>query len=410
MLSKDKILGIRRNVFFLGLVSFFNDLSAEMVQAVMPIFLTTALGASPAFVGFLEGAADALASILKLFSGWLSDKIKKRKLLAIVGYSLSVSARLFFSFVSSFWQLFSFRIVDRIGKGIRDAPRDALIAESVDKKELGRSFGFHRSADTLGATLGPLFALLVLPILDNNYRQFFIIAFFVGLGAILSFYFVKDNFNQSAFQIEKPKLNWNLFRTHKKFIFIVLSIFIFGLGGLPITLVMLKGPEVGIKNTSVPLLYFVYSLTFVLIALPLGKLADKIGEKWIIAGGFLLAAVAYFGLKYSITPFWVVLFFVVLGIYAAATDGLQRMLAAKLLDNHLLATGQGFLNMAVGFSSLGAGILGGILWANFGSNIALLYAGMMSLFGFALFLFIVFRPLIKSESQEEAPQVEISKN
>lgn len=395
MSLKEKILGVKRNIFFLGLVSFFNDLSAEMVQSITPVFLTTVLGASAASVGFLEGTADALASLLKLFSGWLSDKIKKRKFLAVIGYSLSVSSRLFFAFVSSFWHFLSFRIVDRIGKGLRDAPRDALIAESVDREELGRSFGFHRSADTLGATLGPLLALLIMLVVDNNYRYFFVIAFLIGLGAIFSFTFVKDNPNSFSLNTEKPKLNWNLFKTYKKFIFVVLSIFVFGLGGLPIALVMLKGIEVGIRNGAVPLLYFVYSLTFVLTAIPLGKLADRIGEKWIIAGGFSLAAISYFGLKYSTTPFWVIFFFIILGAYAAATDGLQRMLAAKSLDRKLLATGQGFLNMAVGFSSLGAGVIGGLLWTNFGSGAALFYAGIMSLVGLGLFLFIATDLFIK---------------
>lgn len=397
MLLKDKILGVKRNIFFLGLVSFFNDFSAEMVQSIMPVFLTTVLGAPAIFVGLFEGISDALASVLKLFSGWLSDKIKKRKLLAVLGYFISVSTRLFFAFASNFWQIFSFRIADRVGKGLRDAPRDALIAESVDRKELGRSFGFHRSADTLGATIGPLFALLILPVLNNNYRYFFIVSFLIGLGAIFSFSFIKDNPNDNL-NLQKPELNWSLFKTYKKFIFLVFSIFIFGLGGLPIALAMLKGLEVGIKNELVPLLYFVYSLTFVLTAIPLGNLADKIGEKWIIAGGFFLAAIAYFGLKYSTTPFWVIIFFVILGVYVAATDGLQRMLAAKSLDGQLLATGQGFLNMAVGFSSLGAGIIGGLLWTNFGSSAAFFYAGTMSLIGLMLFLFIAFGlPQTKSQ-------------
>lgn len=410
--KREKIFGVRRNIFFLGLVSFFNDFSAEAVQSVMPIFLTTVLGASAAFVGILEGMADALASVLKLFSGWLSDKMKRRKFPAVLGYTLSVGVRPLLAFVSTYWQVFNLRIIDRIGKGFRDAPRDALIAESADRRELGRSFGFHRSADTLGATLGPLFAFLILPILGNNYRQFFLIAFVIGLGAIFSFVFVRDRGGDvsdlpptgnmlNPTDVKKPKFNFRIFKTHKKFILIVFSIFIFGLGGLPIILVLLRGAEIGLKGGELPLLYFIYSLTFVLTAIPLGRLADKIGEKWVIAGGFLAAALAYFGLKNAVNLPEVVFFFIILGFYSAATDGLQRMLAAKYADGDLLATGQGFLNMAVGLSSLGAGVVGGLLWTKFGSGTALAYAGVLSLIGLILFLFITMRH--HSANTEEIP-------
>ena len=159
---KEKILGVRRNIFFLGLVSFFNDFSAEMVQSVMPVFLTVFLGAPAFFVGLIEGTADALASIFRLISGWMSDKVGQRKRPAILGYSLSTLTRLFLILVTNFWQVFTLRIIDRIGKGFRDSPRDALIAESVPKEELGLSYGFHRAMDTLGATVGPLLGFLII--------------------------------------------------------------------------------------------------------------------------------------------------------------------------------------------------------------------------------------------------------
>ncbi|MBU6500709.1 MAG: MFS transporter [Patescibacteria group bacterium] len=387
-MEDKKILGVNRNIFFLGLVSLFNDFSAEMVQSVMPIFLTVVLGAPAEFVGFLEGFADAIASILKLFSGWFSDKIGKRKLPAVMGYALSVGVRPLLSLVGNFWQVFELRVVDRIGKGFRDAPRDALIAESVPKNELGKSFGFHRSLDTLGATLGPLVALIILPLINNNYRHLFLIAFFIGLGAIFSFVFVKEKRPVILLSnpVAKPKLNFALLKSNKRFALVVLSIFIFGLGTLPILLAILRAKEVGLGVSGVPLAYFIYNLTFVLVAIPLGRLADKIGERTVIASGFFLAATAYFGLAGAASVLVVVASFVVLGIYSAATDGLMRALAAKHLTDNILATGQGFLNMAVGFSSLVAGIIGGVLWTNIGSSAAFLYAGTFSIIGLILFL------------------------
>lgn len=388
MEHEQKIAGVNRNVFFLGLVSFFNDFSAEMVQSVMPVFLTSVLGAPAFVVAVIEGVADALSSILKLISGWLSDKIRKRKALAIVGYMISVATRPFLAAVANFYQVFGLRVIDRIGKGFRDAPRDALISESVERSELGHSFGFHRSMDTLGATVGPLTAFLVLPFLHSDYRELFMIAFVVGLGAIFSFAFVRETPHASwrrNGEERKPKLNWQLFKTYRKFTLVVLSLFVFGLGTLPISLVLLKEKEIGVV-ADIPLMYFVFSLSFVIAAVPLGKLADKIGERFVIAGGFLLAALAYFGLSNADNLLATFYFFVILGVYMAATDGLQRVLAVKALPHELLATGQGFLNMAIGFSSLGASIVGGLLWTLAGSAAALSYAGIFSIIGLLLFL------------------------
>ncbi len=387
---ESKIFGVRKNVFFLGLVSFFNDFSSEMVQSVMPVFLTVTLGAPVFFVGLIEGVADALSSIFKLISGWMSDKIGKRKKPAVLGYSLSVFTRLFLVIVTNFWQVFTLRIIDRIGKGFRDSPRDALIFESVPREELGISFGFHRAMDTLGATFGPLLGFLLIFYFKDGYRILFSVAFFLGLFAIASFVFVKDPHDQKigvGASKKTLKLNWAIFKEHKKFIFIVISLFVLGLGALPIGLVLLKAKEVG-SIGQVPLMYFVYSLTFVIAAVPLGRLADKIGEKLVIAGGFLLATLSYIGLAMTTHLLTLILFFVVLGIYSAATDGMQRMLAAKSLHGELVATGQGFLNMALGFSSLGAGIIGGLLWTFVNSQAAFFYAAILSIIGLILFVVI----------------------
>ena len=385
---KEKVFGVQKNIFFLGLVSFFNDFSSEMVQSVMPVFLTVTLGAPAFFVGFIEGVADALSSVFKLISGWMSDKIGKRKKPAVLGYSLSVFTRLFLTVVTNFWQVFTLRIIDRVGKGFREAPRDALIVESSPKEELGKSFNFHRMMDTLGATLGPLLAFLIIFYLKDGYRVLFLVAFFLGLFAIASFVFVKDKKVEILEkQAKKIKLDWKIFKDHRKFIFVVASLFVLGLGALPIGLVLLKAKEVG-SIGQVPLMYFVYSLTFVVVAVPLGKLADKIGEKLVIAGGFLLAALSYLGLAMTTHIFALVIFFMVLGIYSAATDGMQRVLAAKALQGELVATGQGFLNMALGFSSLGAGIIGGFLWTWHSSQSALFYAAGASVIGLILFLVV----------------------
>jgi MFS family permease len=384
-IKPKRIAGVERNVFFLGLISLFNDFSAEMVQAVMPVFLTTVLGAPAFFVGLIEGVADTLSSVLKVISGWVSDKTKKRKLMAVSGYALSVGLRSFLAAVTTFPQVFALRIGDRLGKGLRDSPRDALIAESVDKSELGKSYGFHRAMDTLGATLGPLAAFILLPSL--GYSNLFIFAFFLGLFALASFVFVKDR-EKHREEKPRPKLNWQLFKNNRRFAGIVAAIFVFGLGTLPIGLTLLKAKEVGPTITEVPLMYFIYGLAFVIFSIPLGRLADKIGTRFVIAMGFTLAALVYFAMANDTSVIGLAVLFVVLGIYSAATDGMERTLAAKLLPPEILATGQGFLNMAIGFSSLGAGIIGGLLWTTINSGAAFTYAGILSAAGLALFLYM----------------------
>ncbi len=393
-----RIFGFNRNVFFLGLVSFFNDFSAEMVQSVMPVFLTVVLGAPAFLVGVLEGSADALASVLKVFSGRLSDKIGRRKLPAVLGYTLSVGTRPFLALTSRFSQVFSLRIIDRVGKGLRDAPRDALISESIEPSEYGKSFGLHRALDTLGATVGPLFAFFLLPFLGGSYHKLFLVAFVIGLGAIASFTFVDDVRRPRGVEPRPvPKLDMRLLKSNKRFAYIVASIFVFGMGTLPIILLLLKGEEAGLPTGSLPLLYFVYSLSFVLAAVPLGKLSDTFGEGRVIAGGFIAAIAVYLGLAGTNDPVLTVLLFALLGVYSAATDGVERAFAAKHLTRDILAEGQGFLNMAVGFSSLVAGVVGGFLWTRFGSTVALDYAGVISLIGLIFFIHVDRNVLAKNE-------------
>ncbi len=383
--SSKRIFGLRPNVFWLGLVSLLNDFSSEMIYSVMPAFLTVVLGAPPVIVGFIEGFADALASVLKIYFGWFSDKIKKRKILAVSGYTLSVSTRWFLALVGNFWQVFILRSIDRIGKGLRDSPRDALLSESVEQKELGKSFGYHRAMDNIGATLGPLAAVLILPLIMNDYRLLFQIGFVIGILAIFAFVFVKDVKKEKPTE-PHPPFTFSLRGYSHSFRVYLAAVFMFGLGFMPIALMLLKSQEVGLNGYAVPLMYFVYNLSFVLFAIPAGKLADKIGEKKVLAFGFLAAILGYLELILFSNVAGVIIGFIILGIYSALTDGVERAFAAKLVPQNKLATGQGFLNAAVGISSLLAGLIGGIIWTQFGSAPALGYGAVMMVIGLLTFI------------------------
>lgn len=378
-------------MFYLGLVSLFNDFSSEMVHSVMPAFLTIALGAPPIFVGFVEGFADALASVLKVYFGWLSDKLRKRKILAIIGYALSTLTRWFLALVANFWQVFILRAIDRVGKGMRDSPRDALLSESVESRELGKSFGYHRAMDAVGATLGPLAAVFLLPFILNDYRLLFKIAFIVGILSILTFVFVKDvRFRRSAEEaaVSHPPFSFSLREYSREFKLYILAVFIFGLGFMPLALMLLKSQEVGLNSFAMPLMYFVYNLSFVSLAIPAGKLADRIGEKRVLAFGFLAAILAYLSFAFSASVASVIAGFIILGLYSAMTDGVERALASRLVPASKLASGQGFLNASVGISSLLAGVIGGGIWTKFGSGPALIYGIAMMAVGLLVFVYL----------------------
>ncbi len=372
-----RIFGFQKNVFWVGVVSLFNDFSSEMVYSVMPAFLTVVMGAPPVFVGFMEGFANALASFLKIYSGWLSDKIQKRTVLAVIGYVISTSTRWFLALVGNVWQVFLLRAIDRGGKGLRDSPRDALIAESVERHELGKSFGYHQAMDTVGAMLGPLFAAILLPAIFNNYRLLFQIAFVVGLISIISFIFIRDVKDKHVRLEPHPPFSLSLKSYSHEFKMYVLVIFIFGLGFMPVGLLLLKTQDAGLNSFFMPLMYFIYSSVFAAVSIPAGRLADRIGDKKVIAMGFLAAIAGYLILAFSSTVFYVILGFIVLGLYAAMTDGVERALVSKLVHDHKLGMGQGFLNSAIGFSSLIAGIVGGVIWTHFGSMPALLYGAVL---------------------------------
>jgi len=378
-----RIFGLVPNVFFLGLVSMFNDFSAEMIIAVMPAFLTVSLGAPAVFVGFLEGFADALASVLKIVSGWLSDRLRKRKIIVLGGYSLSVFIRWPLALVANFWQVFALRIIDRVGKGFRDAPRDALLAESVEKKEIGKSFGYQRAMDTIGAVLGPLFAVLILPLIAYDYRLLFLIAFFIGALAIASLFFVRESriakqkLDFDAKQIAPPKLTFSLKQFDRNFKLFILAVFVFGLGAMPLSLMLLKSQDIGAVGKFVPLMYLVYNISFAIFAIPFGKLSDKIGQRKVMIAGFSSAILSYLILASSSATAGIVLGFVIFGLYSAMTDAVERALASKLSRSELLASGQGFLSAAAGLSSLLAGLIGGVIWTFAGSTAAFIYGAVL---------------------------------
>jgi MFS family permease len=287
--TKEKILGLERNVFFTGLTSFFTDTSTKMIYSVMPMFLMS-IGASKTTISLIEGIAESTASLIKALSGYWSDKIGKNKPFMLIGYGVTALVTPFYALVRAPIQVLFFRFFERIGKGLRAAPRDSLISCSVTQKDAGKNFGFHKAMDNSGAIIGPLSAFLLLYFYPLNYTNIFLIATIPAiLGVITIAIFIKE---AKAIKNEVRKIS--LKRLPKKFYFFLFIIFIFTLGNSADALLLVKTTETGIDKTYIPFVYMIFNMVSVFLAIPVGKLSDKIGREYLIIPGFLIYAITYF--------------------------------------------------------------------------------------------------------------------
>ncbi|OGD30725.1 hypothetical protein A2W60_01295 [Candidatus Azambacteria bacterium RIFCSPHIGHO2_02_46_12] len=400
-----KFFGLSRNVISMGAVSFLNDLSSDMIFPFIPIFLTSVLGASTAFVGLVEGIADATASILKVVAGRLSDKWGVRKPFTVFGYSLSAIMKPLLAFTAAPWQVLFARFMDRVGKGFRDAPRDALISLSCEKKYLGRAFGFHRGADTFGAALGPLLAFFLLPFIDNNLRTLFLLSFIASFFAVLILQlFVRevknggvsqgalpDSTQSTPLQTSSPPLKFSFKPLGAPFIIFLVSSTIFTLGRSSEAFLLLRAKDAGVALALLPIIYFVYNITFALFSTPAGILSDKIGRRNTFMVGMLIFSMTYFlfARLHSVSAIWIL--FAVYGFYSAFTEGIGRAIVADLVEEKLRATAFGIYNAFNGIALLPASLIFGFLWDKFGVATAFNWGAGLALAAFFVFLFLRFR-------------------
>jgi MFS family permease len=367
MLMKDRILGLPSNVFFLGLTSLFNDFSSDMVASVFPAFFISVLKTGAESLGLMEGIADAASNLIKIFSGRWSDNIEKRKVFAVAGYTLSVFTRPLFIFAGGVATVVGLRLTDRIGKGLRDSPRDALISLSAPEEETGRSFGYHRAMDTLGAIAGPLVAYVVLSYNPAAFNSVFIIAFVVGLAAIASLWLVRDI--RQTLTVRRSEARSGFPRKVSGYL---VSIFILSIGTLPLAVLLLKTRDLGIAIASIPLFYAISNISYAVCSWPAGRAADEWGTGKIIAIGSGFLMLGYLVLVVSWSPAVLVIGFLLVGIFSAFTDGVQRSHLSRLVDDRYRGTAYGYLNAAVGFGALIAGVAGGFVWQQFGDTTALI--------------------------------------
>ncbi|NQT72585.1 MAG: MFS transporter [Chloroflexi bacterium] len=378
--------GITRNLFLLGIVSLFTDLSSQMVFPLIPLYLTNVLGAGAFAVGIVEGAAETTASLLKVVSGYWSDKIQRRKPFILFGYSLSAITKPLFAFASIWGFVLFIRVIERIGKGLRTAPRDALVAESCDESVRGKAFGFHRTADGIGSTLGAVLAFIFLGFLD--YEDIFLLAFIPGVIAVLAILLIKEKGAPPQQETKNTSLHVSLreLPMNLRLFIIVSAVFAFGHFGY--AFLLLKATDIDLSDQKAILLYVFFYIIYTLCAIPLGVLSDKVGRKPVLMAGYLIFGITCFGLIFTSNAYSLLIFFGLYGVFFAMIDGAQRAFVVDLAPDHLKATALGTFHTAIGLVALPGGIIAGLLWDHINPETTFMFGLGLALLSAILFFFV----------------------
>ena len=363
--KEKKFFGFPRNILYTGLTSFLTDTSVKMVYSVMPMFLLS-LGASKTSISLIEGIAESTASLIKALSGFWSDKIGKNKPFMLVGYGITALIIPLYTLVISPVQVLFMRFIERVGKGIRTAPRDSLIADSITDGETGRSFGLQKAMDNSGAIAGPMMAFVLLLLFPENYRLIFLMA---GIPGILSVFVIIFGIKEAGKDKKKlfTKFHFNDFP--KRFYLLLGIIFVFTLGNSTDALLMVKANDVGIRVAYIPLVYLITSLVAVLLSIPVGTLSDRIGKEKILIAGFVIYAIVYFGFGITTSTRAIVALFALYGLYSAATDGIQKAFISDLTDKNKQGTGLGIYHALLGITLLPASLIAGVLYDKVNSSV-----------------------------------------
>lgn len=374
------IFGLHPNIFFMGMVSFFTDVSSEMIFTLLPLFLSNILVVAPVIIGLIEGVAESTASLLKLVSGWLSDKLGKRKALAIMGYGLSTLVKPLMYIATTWGLVLGIRFADRLGKGIRTAPRDALVADSVEAHERGKGFGIHRSMDTFGAVLGLVLAAVVVYLLQggnlglglNTYQKLVLIGIVPAVLALIMFVFIREvkrvirsdsssavETDSSGTSVTKRKANTSFDKRFKIFLGIMV---LFTLGNSSDAFLILRAQNLGSGVLDILLMLILLNFVYAALSTPAGMLSDRLGRRRVIIVGWLIYAITYFGFAAASTSWHVWLLFGLYGVYQGLAEGVARAFVADLVPADRRGTAYGLFHSLVGIALLPASVIAGWLW------------------------------------------------
>jgi len=365
--QKAGLRTLPRNVWAVSLTSFFMDISSEMVINILPLFLANVLGVKANIIGLIEGVAEATASLLKVFSGWLSDRLQARKWLAVAGYGLSAISKPFFYVANAWGAVAGVRWADRVGKGIRTAPRDALVADSIDERHRGLAFGFHRAADTGGAMVGLLVALGVvwlaqarsMELSRSTFQTIVLISLIPAFLAVLSLAVGARDVPVTSRQ-KMPKL---AFRSlGKRFALFMVVVGIFDLGNSSDAFLVLRAQERGLSVIGVLGMLVTFNLVYTLISTPAGSLSDRIGRRRLIVGGWLVYAAIYLGFALAGKGWHIWLLYAIYGVYYGLAYGTTKAMVADIVPEELRGTAYGTYNAVLGILDFPASLIAGILW------------------------------------------------
>jgi len=407
--EEKRFSGLSRNVFFLGVVSFLTDVSSDMIFTLLPLFLLNVLRVGTPVIGLIEGIAEGIASLLKVLSGWLSDRMERRKGLAVFGYSVSTLAKPFLYFATTWGAAAGVRFVDRLGKGIRTSPRDALIADSTSPGEMGKSFGFHRGVDTAGAVLGLAVAALVVYLVQRGglelTRDAFQTVVLVGvvpavLAVLVLLFFVRERGRATASKglgdseiagglpsERSPgtgRGNRGFDIRFKLFLGIVV---LFTLGNSSDAFLILRAQDLDFAVPQILLLFVAFNLVYALASMPAGLVSDRLGRRGVIVVGWLLYALAYLGLGLASAAWHVWLLFVLYGLYYGIAEGVSRAFVADIVPAERRGTAYGLYHTAVGLSLLPASLVAGWLWHIVGPEAPFFFGAAMA--GTAILAFVL---------------------
>ena len=405
--KKASIRNLPRNVWAVSATSFFMDVSSEMVLNILPLFLANVLGVQTAIIGVIEGVAEATSSILKLFSGWLSDRMHQRKRLAVIGYGLSALSKPFFLFASTWEGVAAVRWVDRVGKGVRTAPRDALVADSIDPKQRGLAFGFHRAADTAGALVGLLIALFVVwlaegsdtNLTEHTFRVVVVVSLIPAVLAVIALAFGAQDVTVKG-QRAAPKFAFRALG--RPFMIFMVIVGVFTLGNSSDAFLVLRAQDLGVSVTGILAMVATFNLIYALISTPAGSLSDRIGRRKLIVGGWLVYALIYLGFGLAQTGWQVWALYALYGGYYGMAFGTANALVADLVPAELRGTAYGSYNAIIGLLAFPASVIAGVLWQGvgawpgFGPSAPFIFGGTLALIAAVLMAF--WMPRMKTAS------------
>jgi MFS family permease len=366
-----------RNVLALSAVSLLNDVASEMTYPLLPVFLASVLGASATAVGAIEGTAESAAALLKLTSGWWSDRVRRRKPLVLAGYTIASAIRPLIGIAHSASQVLTIRVTDRIGKGLRGAPRDALIADSVNPTIRGRAFGFHRAADHAGAMLGPLLAFALLRWGGLELRTLFLLTAIPGALAIVTLFFGVREIPRSA-PVEERRLDLKAPLSRRFWAYLGVLL-LFTLGNSTDAFLLLRADQLGVTPALIPILWAMLHVVKSVSSAPGGILSDRLGRRPLIIAGWLLYAAVYFAFGRAEAQWQAWTLFAVYGIYFGLTEGVEKALVTDLVAPERRGTAFGWYNLAIGLGAFPASLLFGAIWDRWGSTTAFDFGALLAL-------------------------------